>query len=294
MTTAAGGRAGLLASVCALSLLIPIAVVGSPTVAEAAAAPQVRVPVLMYHHIGDPAGHGDPAEYYVSPAAFEAQMAYLAGNGFTPVSLEQVLAALQGEGALPAQPVAITFDDGDQDNYDAALPVLRKYNLFATFLIVTGWVGQPGRLTWDEIAQLQQDGMAFGAHTVTHPYLPNLSLAAADYEISDSKATLEQHLGEPVTVFAYPYGHNAPAIEQMVQRAGFGIALGTSPYRAVHSLADRFFLTRFGVYRWTGLANFKAHVPANAGPRPPAATEPWPSDEGDVWRWLHLEFEFLP
>jgi peptidoglycan/xylan/chitin deacetylase (PgdA/CDA1 family) len=246
-----------LAAVC-LALTLSLIPMGGPA---QAATPIVSVPILMYHHIGNPAGHAGNNEFYVAPAAFEAQMAYLDENGFTPVSLEQVLAALQGEAPLPPQPVAVTFDDGNQDNYDQALPVLEKHHLTATFLIVTGWVGKPGRLTWDEIAAMQRAGMHFGAHTVSHPYLPTLPLAMATEEITQSKTDLEAHLGQSVSVFAYPYGRTDLAVTRLVQRAGFGVALGTSPYRLEHTQADRFFLTRFGVYSWTSLTSFKAQLP---------------------------------
>jgi peptidoglycan/xylan/chitin deacetylase (PgdA/CDA1 family) len=229
--------------------------------AAQAAAPVVSVPILMYHHIGNPVGHSTDNQFYVSVTSFDAQMAYLADNGFTPVSLEQILAAMQGQDQLPAQSVAVTFDDGNQDNYDLAFPVLEKHHLSATFLIVTGWVGRPGHLTWDEIATMQRTGMRFGAHTVTHPYLPFLPLAMAAREINYSKAVLEAHLGQPVLVFAYPYGHVSPSIMRLVQAAGFGVALGTSPFRLQHTLADRFFLTRLGVYNWTSLRSFEAHLP---------------------------------
>ena len=193
-------------------------------------------------------------------------MAYLAEDGFTPVSLDQVLAALRGEAPLPRHPVAITFDDGNQDNYDLALPALEKYHLTATFFIVTGWVGQPGHLTWDEIAAMQRAGMFFGAHTVSHPYLPFLTQSKAEAEISVSKSVLEAHLGQPVQVFAFPYGHASPAVTREVQLAGFGLALGTSPYRLDHTLSDRFYLTRYGVYHWTSLRSFERRLSTRMTP----------------------------
>lgn len=216
----------------------------------AATPPAVEVPVLMYHHIGQPIGHASEDQYFVPLAAFEAQMAYLATSGFNAVSLEQVLGALQGKMTLPAQPVVVTFDDANQDNYDLALPVLEKYHLSATFLIVTGWVGKAGKLTWDEIADMQRAGMHFGAHTVSHPYLPNLPLEAAAREINTSKTDLEAHLGQPVVVFAYPYGHASPSI------------------------------TRLGVYSWTSLSYFKSHLPAPAVSPVPAI------DVGANWRTI--------
>src|SRR5262249_45696380 len=156
------------------------------------------------------------------------------------------------------------------DNFDLAFPVLQKYHLAATFLIPTGWVGEPSRLTWLEITQMQHAGMWFGAHSITHPYLPTLSLDAAAVEIYGSKLSLEEHLGQPVTVFAYPYGHTAPAITRLVQQAGFAIALGTSPYRRQHTAAERFYLTRLGVYDWTTLTRFEKAVPA-----PSASAQLW-------------------
>ena len=261
------GFPSALGVICWALLLCPTAVTGRAQ----AAAPVVRVPVLMYHHIGQPVGHLAENQYYVSPAAFDAQMAYLADNGFNAVSLEQVLAALQGGASLPAQPVAITFDDGNQDNYDLALPVLEKYHLSATFLIVTGWVGRPGHFTWDEITDMQRAGMYFGAHTVSHPYLPFLPLASAALEISSSKAVLEAHLGQSVLVFAFPYGHTAPSITRLVQAAGFELALGTSPYRVDHTAADRFFLTRLGIYSWTRQPIFEMSLPVPSVPRPTSA-----------------------
>ena len=263
-----------LAAATGLSALSGVALASPPPVMPSAATvqpvqpaldtPTVSVPVLMYHHIGNPRGRLSEFQYYVRLPAFDAQMAYLAEDAFTPVSLDQVLSALEGGAPLPVHSVAVTFDDGNQDNFDLALPVLEKYHLTATFLIVTGWVGKPGYLTWDEIATMQRAGMFFGAHTVSHPYLPFLPAALAQAEINRSKDDLEAHLGQPVAIFAYPFGHTSPAINRLVQSAGFGLALGTSPYRIDHTLADRFYLTRYGVYAWTSQRSFERHVPPRA------------------------------
>ncbi len=258
--------ASLAGALCLRAISGPALAGSSPRVAPPPVGPTVSVPVLMYHHIGQPFGPPTDFPYFVSVSAFEAQMAYLAEDGFSPVSLDQVLAALQGGAPLPRHPVAITFDDSNQDNYSLALPLLEKYHLTATFFIVTGWVGRPGRLTWDEIATMQQAGMFFGAHTVSHPYLPFLPAPLADTEIRDSQAVLEAHLGHPVQVFAYPYGHTSPTVTRLVQAVGFGLALGTSPYRLDHTMADRFYLTRYGIYRWTSQRSFERHLPPRHAP----------------------------
>jgi peptidoglycan/xylan/chitin deacetylase (PgdA/CDA1 family) len=223
----------------------------------------VTVPILMYHHIGDsplekPGAIG--ARYDISTADFDAQMAYLAQQGYTPVSVEQIARALDSGPPLPQRPIAITFDDANQDNFDNAFPILRKYHLFGTFFVVTRWVGTPGHLTWDEIATMQRAGMRFGAHSLTHPWLTRLRAADAQREMADSKAALELHLGVPVKVFAYPYGGSSPAVMKMAQSVGFVAALGTSPPRLKHTSAQRFYLTRLGIYRGVTLKSFAARL----------------------------------
>ncbi len=71
------------------------------------------VPILMYHHVGAP--YHD--QYNIALSDFEAQMAYLAQNGYIAVSVDQIAAALRGQATLPPCPVAIAFDDGYADVY---------------------------------------------------------------------------------------------------------------------------------------------------------------------------------
>ncbi len=239
----------------------------------------VTVPILMYHHVGDAMLEGRGAigaRYDISAADFDAQMAYLAGYGYTPVSIEQIADALREAGGvpLPERPVAITFDDANQDNFGNAFPILRKYHLFGTFFIVTRWVGTPDHLTWDEIGVMQRGGMHFGAHSLTHPWLTKLRLADAGREIADSKADLEAHLGVPVRVFAYPYGGASLAVTRLVQEAGFVAALGTSPPRLTHTSAQRFYLTRLGIYRGTTITSFAARLGGVAQPPTQPAQHP--------------------
>lgn len=274
--TAEGGRRkaespGLVAAVVFAGVLLALS--GTPVALAQTLTPatslSVTVPILMYHHIGEATleTRGAIGERYdISAADFDTQMAYLAAHGYTPVSVEQVADALNDGAPLPERPVAITFDDANQDNFDNAFPVLRKYHLFGTFFIVTRWVGAPGHLTWDEIGVMQRAGMRFGAHSLTHPWLTKLRLADAGREIADSKADLGAHLGVPVRVFAYPYGGASLAVTRLVQEAGFVAALGTSPPRLTHTSAQRFYLTRLGIYRGTTITSFAAQLGGVARP----------------------------
>ncbi len=83
-------------------------------------------------------------------------------------------------------------------------------------------------LTWEELAEMHRLGMTIGAHTVTHPNLPNAGSVDARAEIVGSKARLEQEIGAPVTMFSYPNGgaerYMTPEIAALVREAGFAAA----------------------------------------------------------------------
>jgi peptidoglycan/xylan/chitin deacetylase (PgdA/CDA1 family) len=87
-----------------------------------------------------------------------------------------------------------------------------------------GTIASP-MLTWDDVREMHARGMTIGAHTVTHPNLPNAGPADAWLEITGSKQRLERELGAPSTMFSYPNGgaerYLTPAIAAMVEQAGF-------------------------------------------------------------------------
>lgn len=73
-------------------------------------------------------------------------------------------------------------------------------------------------LTWRDIREMHRWGITFGAHTLTHPDLPRLSLDRAKAETCDSKAVIEDTLGAPVTCFAYPYGRYNRCSRELAQQ----------------------------------------------------------------------------
>lgn len=188
-------------------------------------------PILMYHAIGMP--HESANLFVMTARRFAAQMAWLKKLGYHPISLAEFLACQRDRRFPPARSVVITFDDGYTDNYSQAFPILRKHNIPATIFLVSGYVGLAnhwdadgplhGRLlmSWSEIQQMSAQGVYFGAHTRTHPRLTTLSSFQAKEEITWSRRGLEDKLGRPVTLFAYPYGEYDPSIQAMVQESGF-------------------------------------------------------------------------
>jgi peptidoglycan/xylan/chitin deacetylase (PgdA/CDA1 family) len=181
------------------------------------------IPILMYHSVSDGSeGNGSEAKreaaahpYYrtsTSPQRFAEQLQYLHGSGYRTVSLAEAVSALRGQSPVAGKQVVITFDDGYQDFYRHAFPVLSQCGFSATVFLPTAYIGDSpvsfkGRdcLTWAEVRELNHYGIRFGSHTVTHPQLRELCRAAINDEISGSKKTIEEKLGCEADSFAYPY-----------------------------------------------------------------------------------------
>jgi peptidoglycan/xylan/chitin deacetylase (PgdA/CDA1 family) len=101
--------------------------------------------------------------------------------------------------------------------------------MVATFYIVSGFVGQPGYMSWDEIRALHAAGMEIGSHTVTHPDLTTLGLDQIRGELAESRAAIEAAIGAPVTSFCYPAGRFDDDVAALAQEAGYLNATTTMP-----------------------------------------------------------------
>ncbi|OGT08076.1 MAG: hypothetical protein A2V89_04560, partial [Gammaproteobacteria bacterium RBG_16_37_9] len=244
--------------------------------------------ILMYHRIhekGDGAG--------VNKGAFERQMEFIKRK-MIPIPLTDISAWLSKRKPLPPRAIAITFDDGYEDNFANAYPILRKFDIPATIFLTTGHIETtkvfwwdkvneiirktkkpfihlkdfqdfikdgymhsaesirlntmkekicamktvqelfktfeynrvneavallqkildveereiecPPMLNWHQIREMSNNGIDFGAHTVTHVNLSGVSSGQAEEEINDSKKIIEENINKPVYGFAYPYG----------------------------------------------------------------------------------------
>lgn len=198
-------------------------------------------------------------KYACPPSLFEKHMLELKNNGFVPVSLSEIEHHFYLNSPLPKNAIAVTFDDGFEDNYTNAFPILTKHLIPATIFLATGslnkhnyWMSMHGfpqrkMLSWRQIKIMSEHNIDFGAHTVNHPKLSKLSLESANYEISASKQVIEEKLNKSCSHFAYPYGIFSNKNKIMVENSGFTLACSTRPgFNNIQR--DPFLLHRIEVY----------------------------------------------
>ncbi len=196
----------------------------------------VRIPVMMYHYISVPPDNSDHYREGLSviPALFDQQMQWLHTHGYKTVSADQVAQALTKNTPLPAHSVLLTFDDGYEDAYTNAFPILKKYGLIGTFFVVTDWIdqGRSGYLTWAQVKEMAAAGMSIEAHSRTHVVLVisdrTTTLPWLSDEIAGSIADIQIHLGVRPTLFAYPYGRFDKNTIKLLKAAGISAAFTTS------------------------------------------------------------------
>jgi peptidoglycan/xylan/chitin deacetylase (PgdA/CDA1 family) len=230
-----------------LRRLLCSAVLCAPLFAAAATAPArpatpppagAGVPVLIYHEVvADSRAEG---ESVISVANFAEQMQLLADEGFVTVSIDDLVRFMKGEIALPANAVALTFEDGWKSALNA-VPVLERLGFKASFWIITGNGIGGDYLGWADIEKLAANPrFEIYSHTVSHPWDPRNNLVTwvqdkandrgrpdALYELSESRRVLEQRLARPVRYLAWPSGWFNDALVGLAQEAGYTALMTT-------------------------------------------------------------------
>lgn len=210
----------------------------------------LRVPILMYHYLSDPPADADiyRRDLSVAPARFESHLQYLAEAGYQTITLDDLLYALAQGRMLPEKPVILTFDDGYEDNYTNAFPILRQHGAVAHFFIVTDFInqGRTGYLTWPEIEEMAAAGQRFGSHSRDHPDLRAQSVDYLVWQALGSKESIEEHLGYHPRWIAYPSGGYDSQAIAVFESADYWGGL-TTQQGATHTLDGIFTLRRVRV-----------------------------------------------
>jgi peptidoglycan/xylan/chitin deacetylase (PgdA/CDA1 family) len=220
-----------------------------------------QIPILTHHSISRSSD-----EFAISPGKLDAELDALARSGFHTVSFHEWL---EGK-PLPPRPVILTFDDGFEDAYSAAMPALRARGMTATFFVVPTWIGADAahrvvrekdgityrHLVWPEIEAMSSAGMEIGSHGERHLRLSRLPDDKVREEALQSRLEIEAHLHRPVEVFAYPYSSSRTRLRSALRDAGYRAAVSGS----AHGGADRYELYRRGIYASTEVEGFVREI----------------------------------
>ncbi|MFC4779120.1 polysaccharide deacetylase family protein [Paenibacillus sp. GCM10023252] len=222
--------------------------------AAANAASSLKVPILVYHHIDD--DPYEPNALITPPEKFKSDMLAVKQAGYNTVSLQQLIAYVDGKGTLPDKPLVLTFDDGYYSNYEYAYPLYKELGMKATISVI-GWsMGRTEHrlegknfyrhFTWDEAREMAESGLIdIQNHSVdlheTEPneyykrkgVLPNDGESTGAYarafseDVQQMAGEIESRIGNTVNVYTYPFGYYSHLSEQVLMDLGYRVTLTT-------------------------------------------------------------------
>lgn len=186
------------------------------------------IPILMYHRIAAVPGDRNA----LPPEKFSEQMAYLAQHGYTTITMAMARDYYISGKPLPPKPILLTFDDGYEDNFFAALPILQQYGLKGVVFPIGNWIGKENlwenfnkasaqTMDWHKLTEWQQAGMEIASHTLDHPFLANCPPDALQRELTASKQLLEEKLQHPIEFLCYPYGNFNQKVIAAARQSGY-------------------------------------------------------------------------
>jgi peptidoglycan/xylan/chitin deacetylase (PgdA/CDA1 family) len=180
-----------------------------------------QVPILCYHQIRDwkPTDSKTSKEYIVPPAAFAAQMRMLSDNGYHTITPDQLYAYLISGARLPENPIMLSFDDTDLDQFTVGYPEMKKYGFRGVFFIMTVSLGKPHYMSRDQVRTLSDDGNIIGSHTWDHHSVKKYEGKDWITQLDKPTKQLELITGKTIRYFAYPFGlWNTAAFPELKKR----------------------------------------------------------------------------
>jgi peptidoglycan/xylan/chitin deacetylase (PgdA/CDA1 family) len=196
-----------------------------------------QVVVYCYHRFVDKVRRPDTE---ITPQMFEEQMKLLKEREIPVISMQDFLAWRRGEKSIPPRAAIITMDDGWITQYTVAWPILKKYDYPFTMFIYTeglrpgGHFAGGGMMTWDQLAEMRDEGVDIQAHSATHQDMRRRFDAIAKKKLNEEeyqewltnetagvKKALEDRLGIRVNAFAVPYGRHDDTVRKAVMDASY-------------------------------------------------------------------------
>ena len=207
----------------------------------------------MYHSISDHVENEKHNKWRVKPKDFESQLSWFHKNNWKSFTISELVKL----DTIPEKSFVITFDDGYEDNYLNAFPILQKYNFKATIYLVPNqktnhWEEKNTRilsnlLSEKQILSMQNSGLIeFGSHSLSHVNLSKIDDIQLEKELIGSKKEIEKIINKECEAFAYPYGKFDEKIVKAVENAGYKNA--TVVKRGLFKKEDNLFtIKRIGI-----------------------------------------------
>mgnify|MGYP002854074246 CR=1 FL=1 len=204
------------------------------------------VPILTYYQVNDI----DQNARTLTVEQFDAQMKYLVDNGYNILTPTELLDAWQSGGDIPKNSVVITFDDGHIDVYKNVFPILKKYNVKATFFLTTDFVNlYPNYVTWDQLREMQASGLVdIESHTLNHKRLTEIRSRDKIWDqLYGSRQAIEWYMKKPANFIAYPDGKYTVEAEDISKEAGYRAAFTTN-YGLAFNEPDAYVFDRIQIF----------------------------------------------
>ncbi|NVK55824.1 MAG: polysaccharide deacetylase family protein [Alteromonadaceae bacterium] len=203
--------------------------------------------ILLYHHVSA----DTPRSTSVTTAQFEQHLDYIAEH-YSVVPLQDLVTAAAGQGSVPDNALAITFDDGYENILQNGHPLLKAHGFPYTVFINPAVIGkQNNQLSWAQVEAMQKEGASFANHTMDHLHLleqhigetKQAWLARVWKNISDAETMIAEHTGKSLKYLAYPFGEYNQTLARKLADNGY-IAFGQHS-GAVGSFTDMAAIPRF-------------------------------------------------
>ena len=215
-----------------------------------------KIPILMYHSISYEKGN----TLRIPKETFREQMKYLKDNNYTTLTLDDLYSYMKTNKNLPKKSIVITFDDGYNDNYTNAYPILKEFNLKATVFVITNAIDKnKNYLTSNEIKLMDKNNIQIESHTAAHDHLSEISYIADVKTMALAKSKLEVILNRKINYIAYPYGEYNYNTIKAAKKTGYTLAFSTE-YGWINKENNIYSLGRIFVSSNYNLEKFKSKL----------------------------------
>lgn len=206
----------------------------------------VIVPIIMYHEVKPFKTRKD----VITPYEIESDLKYLKANGYTTITMADLIEYVNGGKDLPEKPIVLSFDDGYYNNYVYVFPLLKKYHMKIVLSILgkntDDFTQIPddnldySHVTWDQINEMIQSGLVevqnhtYNLHTITRKRFgcqKNRGESLEHYElvltedIIKLQNEIKEKTGTTPNTFTYPYGQVSKESYPIIKRLGFKASL---------------------------------------------------------------------